>query len=66
MNHSKGNFTPDRWTLKFVGGPMAGKTITYPVLPEPRFGKRDKDGAQFFYKPTEVDEAAGKATMVLE
>lgn len=65
MNRSKGNFTPDRWKLTFVGGPMDGKTISYPVLPEPKFGKRDKDGVQFWYVPTEVDEAKGAARMVL-
>lgn len=64
MNKSTGNFMPDRWKLTFVGGPLAGKTITHPVLPQPRYGKRDKDGKQFFYVPTDV--AAGKATMVLE
>jgi len=64
-NKSTGNLKPDRWKLTFVGGPMDGKMITHPVLPEPKFGKRDKAGVQFFYVPTEVDEVAGKAKMVL-
>lgn len=75
MNKSKGDFVPDKWRLTFQGGPLDGKTISHPTLPE-RFGKRPGhidpatshrviDGGQFWYIPRDIDEFACTATMVL-